>query len=69
MADASSNDNFRVTLILGGARSGKSAHGEALAERRSGALVYRARAEAGDPAMALRTGPPQPRRGPRAAPR
>lgn len=43
-----------VTLILGGARSGKSRHGEALVESQPGPCVYLATAEAGDAEMAAR---------------
>jgi len=43
-----------VTLVLGGARSGKSRHGEALVESQPGPCVYLATAEAGDAEMAAR---------------
>ena len=36
-----------VTLVLGGARSGKSRHAEALVEAETGACLYLATAEAG----------------------
>lgn len=44
----------RITLILGGARSGKSRLAERLAEQRTGRLVYIATAEAWDDEMRLR---------------
>jgi len=54
-----------ITLILGGARSGKSRHGERLVEERPGACIYLATAEAGDEAMAARIREHQARRGSR----
>lgn len=47
-------DNFRVALILGGTRSGKSRYALNLAEQRSGPRLYLATAEAGDAEMAER---------------
>ncbi|MBI3362834.1 MAG: bifunctional adenosylcobinamide kinase/adenosylcobinamide-phosphate guanylyltransferase [Chloroflexi bacterium] len=44
----------RLTLILGGARSGKSAHAQQLAAERGKAVLYVATAEAGDEEMAAR---------------
>jgi adenosylcobinamide kinase/adenosylcobinamide-phosphate guanylyltransferase len=41
----------RTTLVLGGARSGKSAHAQALAEAAGGELVFIATAEAYDDEM------------------
>jgi adenosylcobinamide kinase / adenosylcobinamide-phosphate guanylyltransferase len=44
----------RVTLVLGGARSGKSRHAEALARNHNGRLIYIATAENTDDEMGLR---------------
>ena len=52
-----------VTLILGGARSGKSRHGEALAEAGAESCVYLATAQAGDAEMVARIARHRQRRG------
>jgi adenosylcobinamide kinase/adenosylcobinamide-phosphate guanylyltransferase len=43
-----------LTLILGGARSGKSTFAQRLAEKHTGMVAFIATAQAGDPEMAMR---------------
>lgn len=54
-----------LTIILGGARSGKSARAQALAESQPGELVYLATAQAFDDEMADRIARHRQDRGPR----
>lgn len=54
-----------VTLVLGGARSGKSRHAEALVESQPGACLYIATAQPGDAEMAARIQEHRKRRGAR----
>ncbi len=52
-----------VTLVLGGARSGKSRYAEGLVESQAGAWIYLATAAAGDDEMVARIAEHQRRRG------
>ncbi|MCL4503572.1 MAG: bifunctional adenosylcobinamide kinase/adenosylcobinamide-phosphate guanylyltransferase [Deltaproteobacteria bacterium] len=57
-------ENFRVALILGGARSGKSRYGLSLAERFPAPRLFLATGEARDEEMAARINAHQAERGP-----
>ncbi len=56
--------NFRVALVLGGARSGKSRYGLSLAEQFSAPRLFLATGEARDAEMAARIAAHQRERGP-----
>lgn len=62
---SSARADAKITLILGGARSGKSRLAEELAQKRNGRLVYLATAEAWDDEMHARIAEHKARRGDR----
>ncbi|MFN4274775.1 MAG: bifunctional adenosylcobinamide kinase/adenosylcobinamide-phosphate guanylyltransferase [Ferrovibrio sp.] len=62
---SSARADAKITLILGGARSGKSRLAEDLAQKRNGKLVYIATAEAWDDEMRTRIAEHKARRGDR----